>query len=332
MNKPYILIDGKKIVLEYIVCYHKNEISLSNLRFGEKMHMFGKLVKWNNCWVLNDEIGKRVLFICEKKSSTTVNLLKHGYYVLMIKGDIIEKTLLTAKVYFYADLSTHVLIRSPEINLICPLERDVSGILLHRLSIISRGIVDLWGDIISPIPQPCLCISNQIEDMEMFAGYRCEGKSYKDSYAFIFFDEMSALPEIHEMTHLYLYRLGRPPFLFLEGMPTLMEQLLPKCAPNVTVLRSVAHNAFILNRNLRISDMLSSEYIHTALARNSGSYFFAASFLNWCREIYGWEKLKRCYVEYSHNKDEALKKDIFFTIFGISIIDAEKQWLRTLEK
>lgn len=332
MKKPYILVCGEKIILEFIVYYHSSEISLSNFEFGEKIHVFGELVKWNDYWVLISELEKTILFICEKKAQIAINLLNHGYNVLEVNIDVYEKIHQSPNVHFYADLTTYSLLQTPEIKFVSPLDEEISKILSNRLNIITKGIIDLWGDVVCQITKPCVCFLREIEDVEMFAGYKCEGVSYRDKYALVFFNERNALPEIHEITHLFLYQLGKPPFLFLEGMPTLMEQLLPQCSPEITLLNSVARNAYIINRKLRISDMLNKEYVYTAQAKNSGAYFVAASFLKWCKEKYGWEKLKYCYVKYAFNGDKIIDKDIFFSVFGISIVDAEKQWIQTLSK
>lgn len=89
----------------------------------------------------------------------------------------------------------------------------------------------------------------------------------RDQYSFVLYNEKSALPEIHEITHLYLYQLGKPSFLFLEGMPTLMEQLLPRCSNEITPLDTVACNSFVLNRKLRIHEMLNKDYLGSENAK-----------------------------------------------------------------
>lgn len=119
--------------------------------------------------------------------------------------------------------------------------------------------------------------------------------AYKDKMVFLTYSDIHNNTEIHEMLHVFLYKLGDPPFLLKEGIPSLGYEL---CRPRKKYSRYVC-NIFMRNRllkNLPYKDINRLVGRVTSDRQYSGEdYYTAASFLLWLYFEKGFDTVLDCY-------------------------------------
>lgn len=130
--------------------------------------------------------------------------------------------------------------------------------------------------------------------------------------------------ETHELAHLILYELGKSVFIFEEGLPTLLSELLHKSNE-------------IFNFNIKAKKALKNDYkeckvlqklIFTTSKKLTDKVYYelAASFLFWMNKILGMDKILECYKKINIYNDYQTNVINFFKITGTEINEAEAQW------
>lgn len=132
-------------------------------------------------------------------------------------------------------------------------------------------------------------------------------------------------PELHEYTHILLYDWGSPPFLFLEGMATLISDLLLISENNRKSFDILSkgflkkYPAYHLKELFTVNYKSENYHIHM--------YHISASFVYYLIRIFGLEKVKEGYQVICRKNGLRDNLSIFQSVFGKPLEMLEKEWL-----
>jgi len=161
--------------------------------------------------------------------------------------------------------------------------------------------------------------------------------AYKDYFVVLQFDTNYILSkkefyrpfaEIHEMAHIFLYALGKPVFLFEEGLPTYFSY------------------RFVLNEKYRnwrrlIAQKVIDEPEYPLLKLMEGFqqrkisdvyYQVSASFMDWLMNNFGLNVILAYYNKSDKKKELSYNLKVFSEIFQISFQEAENFWKKSLKE
>ncbi len=153
------------------------------------------------------------------------------------------------------------------------------------------------------------------------------------------YNEDTRLDPFHEVAHIVAGQLGEPPALFNEGFATYSSERLGSDAlkylgsPGKKIDETV--KACLLEGKLIPLDSL---FHYTDIGPEKSkpfiSYPEAASFVKYLLETYGKEKFRLAYQKLENDDDPnvvARNHQAFKEIYGLSIVEMEKEWLKKLK-
>ncbi|MEK5034052.1 hypothetical protein MKY96_21555 [Paenibacillus sp. FSL R7-0302] len=132
-------------------------------------------------------------------------------------------------------------------------------------------------------------------------------------------------PELHEYTHILLYNWGSPPFLFVEGMATLISDLLlinENNRKSFDILSKVflkKYPVFHLKELFTVDYKSENFHIHM--------YHISASFVYYLIRIFGLDKVKEGYQIICRKNGLSDNLSVFQSLFGQPLEMVEKEWL-----
>lgn len=151
--------------------------------------------------------------------------------------------------------------------------------------------------------------------------------AYQNKVIGLFYKKGMFRPDIHEITHLVLYSYGTPPFLFLEGIATMMSEFL--YSTSKTKSFDILSQRYITeNPNFSLSSLLNTHY----QSHNFHTHFYSisASFVSFLITLVKIEGVLQCYFSLSRNKSLQENLQIFSEIVGSSFFEVEAAWKKTI--
>jgi hypothetical protein len=153
------------------------------------------------------------------------------------------------------------------------------------------------------------------------------------------YNQTMRLDPFHETTHILARRLGRPPAIFNEGLATYMSERLG--APPLKELGGGESSLYERAQELRskgdwiaLEELLTYTEIGPGWSRPPVAYPEAGAFVKFLIDTYGKEKFLQAYKSLVSSKTRSVLEQNeakLEKIYGISLADLEKQWIRTLE-
>lgn len=166
-----------------------------------------------------------------------------------------------------------------------------------------------------------LYASNQ-KELTMLSGQRATF-AYQNKVIGLLYKQGMFRPDIHECTHLILYSYGNPPFLFLEGMATLMNEFLYSHNQNRSF--DVLSQRYISkNPSFSLSDLMIIDY--DASNFHTHYYSLAASFVYYLIQLIKTEGVLTCYRSISRKKSLQENLQIFDKVVGKPFYEIETAW------
>lgn len=164
------------------------------------------------------------------------------------------------------------------------------------------------------------------KELTMLSGQRATF-AYQNKIIGLIYKQGIFRPDIHECTHLILYQYGNPPFLFLEGMATLMSEFLYSHNKNRS-FDILSRRYISKNPSFSLSDLMIINYG----ARNfhTHHYSLAASFVNFLIQSIKIEGVLTCYRLLSRKKSLQENLQIFAEVVGLPFYEVETAWRNRL--
>jgi hypothetical protein len=134
-------------------------------------------------------------------------------------------------------------------------------------------------------------------------------------------------PDIHECTHFILYQYGNPPFLFLEGMATLMNEFLYSHNQNKS-FDTLSRRYISKNQYFSLSDLMIINY--DASDFHTHHYSIAASFVYYLIQVIKIEGVLTCYRSLSRKNSLQENLKIFAEVVGKPFYEIETEWRNRL--
>lgn len=340
--------DGLRVALHAIPISVGNEYFPSGSRWGEKVSIEGSILVDNQIdsadlltkIILKDKLdgidelteikkrGCRAVVTCEQRL-LDVNTFEGLPYIIYLppthrdmftqregeRGTIeIDLSMFTKKVW--EDQFTLVY------------SKGEPNYLINRIVTVTQQIRQLYH-----VHFPRLFTFYYFEDQnqQKALSYIKESFAYRNKYVGMVFKSGNYGAEAHELTHLALYQVGDPVFLFLEGLATLTYDLCT--IPN----HKEKFLANIMARNLKRKNSLVPldhlvKPVQSFKQYDSNCYFTAASFLSWLYTKVGMESLLACYRMMSKQNSLLENKAIFERIIGFELEKGELEWHKELEQ
>lgn len=164
------------------------------------------------------------------------------------------------------------------------------------------------------------------KELTMLSGQRATF-AYQNKVVGLLYKQGMFRPDIHEFTHLILYSYGNPPFLFLEGIPTLMNELLYSHNPNKS-FDALSLRYISKNPDFSLSDLMTIDY--NASNFHTHYYSLAASFVYYLINLIEIEGVLSCYRLLSRKKTLQENLQIFAEIVGNMFYEVETAWKNCL--
>lgn len=177
-----------------------------------------------------------------------------------------------------------------------------------------------------------------VEEMNKIFGFRFGGYAYPDKFALV-----TAFPwHNHECFHLYVSLIGNPPRLFSEGIVIAHEfdpynnvwisqwnRRKPYPEPHIKIVkklktRGVLYPMDSILESYDFDSKVSSETFKIG-------YEQAGAWVSYLVEKYGLGKMKKLIADISYYESKKEIKNKFAEIYGLSIADAETDWLAWLD-
>lgn len=161
--------------------------------------------------------------------------------------------------------------------------------------------------------------------------------AYKDYFMVLQFDAdfmmdkdnaYRPFAELHEMTHIFLYALGKPVFLFEEGLAAYFSYSFIIDEKYKNWKKSVIHK--IINEPeyslLKLMEGFQQRFIDDV------HYRVAASFMDWLIGNFGMDLVLRCYHRVEKKKELSYNLKVFMETFQLSFQEAENFWKKQLKE
>lgn len=188
-----------------------------------------------------------------------------------------------------------------------------------------------WANLIkktNQVPITIYCMSHEFPKHSYTL--RDTTYAYKDKFIVVFDInqdgqhklELTSHSELHEMLHILLYDAGKPPFLFLEGFPTMAMNYESK-GPDWRKWISRTEIETVFSRENILSGLFENQ---DNRIEDTNSYLIAATFLSWLVDLLGPHPIAEAYKELSTNNDDKTNYNVFERIFGASLAVYEKKW------
>lgn len=137
-------------------------------------------------------------------------------------------------------------------------------------------------------------------------------------------------PDIHEYTHVLLFNLGEPPFIFLEGMATLASDLVFTKDSNKKSFDLLASMFLKKYSTYSLEDLFTVNY--SSANYHIHMYYISASFVYYLIKNFGLDQVKTCYKKISRMDDRTSSLEVFRTIIGTPLEEVQKEWLSALSE
>lgn len=182
---------------------------------------------------------------------------------------------------------------------------------------------------LKPTNQINVIFAKDLNDLFNFTG-QSSTFAYQDRIMGLIYKSGKYRPDFHEYTHILLYRLGAPPFIFLEGMATMASDLLFAKDNNRKSFDLLASMFLKKYSTYSLEDLFtvnySSENYHIHM------YYISASFVYYLTRNFGMDQVKTCYKNISRLDDRFRNLEMFRSIIGKPLEEVQKEWLSALGK
>jgi hypothetical protein len=275
--------------------------------------------------ILNEILRQGNIKAIFTKSTVPINISSEVKLPLIItlpvEAEISEGILAVVEVdlrgYFVYDTEAMRLVYWQELNF---------SQLYNRL-ICDFNTVETYLDL-KPISRINVIFARNINDLFSLTGQKSTF-AYRDQIMGLIYKTGMYRPDIHEYTHVLLYKLGEPPFIFLEGMATLISDLLFSKNNNRKSFNLLASMFLKKYPSYSLEDLFTVNY--TSEHYHINMYYISASFICYLIQCYGLDLVKMCYKRISRINDLARNLEVFKSIIGKSLEVVENEWLITLE-
>lgn len=169
---------------------------------------------------------------------------------------------------------------------------------------------------------------SSIEQLKCFTGMNSTF-AYKDKMVFLIYSELHNNTEIHEMLHIFLNKLGDPPFLLKEGFPSLGCELCSNKRFNRYLCNVYMRNRLLKGLPYKTIDCMIDQVVSNR-AFNGEDYYTAASFLQWIVSEKGIDTIVLCYIKLKKGNKSAQNRVLLEQIVGMNLDEMISRWHRRL--
>lgn len=169
---------------------------------------------------------------------------------------------------------------------------------------------------------------SSIEQLKCFTGMNSTF-AYKDKVVFLTYSVLHNNTEIHEMLHIFLNKLGDPPFLLKEGFPSLGYELCSNKRFNRYLCNVYMRNRLLKGLPYKTIDCLIDQVVSDR-EFNGEDYYTAASFLQWIVSEKGIDAIVLCYKKLKKENKSAQNRVLLEQIVGMNLDEMISCWHKKL--
>ena len=289
---------------EYVVLF-RNDTPTEMLWHYIELGVAGIILRHNICLELNDSIACPVIMYCDELS--WYSLTEMTFKVVTITND----------------LSAFQLVPLASYDLIID-KNDLSPELLANIQGVNEAVKGLLHEYISPYTPARFSIYLMSDTMfnENYLFLKTD-HAYKQSFLCIHYyggTDINSYPALsHELSHIYLYSKKRSVFIFKEGVPCLVSNILYGIASSHNYIKSADYGSLTIWDLLQDLDMNSNE---------DNYYNFALDYLHWMYEKYGLQIVMECYYNLEYSLSHSQIGDRYKQITGSTVENDASEWLK----
>lgn len=169
---------------------------------------------------------------------------------------------------------------------------------------------------------------SSIEQLKCFTGMDSTF-AYKDKMVFLIYSQLHNNAEIHEMLHVFLNKLGDPPFLLKEGFPSLGYELCSNKRFNRYLCNIYMKNRLLKELPYKTIDCMIDQVVSDR-KYDGGDYYTAASFLHWIILERGIDTIVLCYKKLKRENKYAQNRALLEQMVGMKLEEMISCWHQKL--
>ena len=159
--------------------------------------------------------------------------------------------------------------------------------------------------------------------------------AYKNCLVFTAHSDRHNYALIHELSHIFLYDIGDPPFILKEGIPTIIYDLIKgerrweRYVCNIYTQRRLMHDK---EKKLRILIWKYIDSVDSDRIYNGEDYYIAASFVLYIYQKKGFDCLLELYRKLDRKKSNRANVSVLEAIVNENFDSLIEQWITKLKK